>query len=369
MEGNEFFVDEWGNMNYTASKEEMEMKRIFAIILLISMLLTLAGCSGLEKNPTQPTTKPTIQTQPDATKPGYVAKNKLSNPNATETTQKLYDYLCSLRGKGCLIGQQDNPDATNPDSLMDQISQATGKMPAIRGFDYQNSDFGGVNELATQWWNDGGIVAITWHMDTYFQGGKNEAMVDQIANWDDVLTPGTDTHNAFVGGMDQAAMALLQLQEAGVTVIWQPFYQFDNNTFWWGKGGPKNFVKLWQLMYDRYTGHWGLNNLIWVLPYSDHGIACNQWYPGEEYCDILGAASADGSVQKQMVQILRSVSDTKPTCLYACHENPDPKELAATPWAWFTVSDIQENSIENLRQLYSSKYTVTRDELPGFIGK
>ena len=35
--------------------------------------------------------------------------------------------------------------------------------------------------------------------------------------------------------------------------------------FWWGnKKGKDGIAKLWKMMYDRYTNHFKLNNLLWV---------------------------------------------------------------------------------------------------------
>ena len=33
---------------------------------------------------------------------------KLTNPNATAEAVRLYDYLCSLNGRGCLTGQMES---------------------------------------------------------------------------------------------------------------------------------------------------------------------------------------------------------------------------------------------------------------------
>lgn len=64
--------------------------------------------------------------------------------------------------------------------------------------------------------------------------------------------------------MDKVGAALQELQNQGVTVLWRPFHEFDGKWFWWCKGGPEYFVRLWQLMYRHFTQDLGLNNLIWV---------------------------------------------------------------------------------------------------------
>ena len=86
-------------------------------------------------------------------------------------------------------------------------------------------------------------------------------------------------------------------------------------------------------MYDRYTNHWGLDNLIWVLPHSGNGTAYSNWYPGDEYCDIIGADSYNGGVQNRLYKLLTMVSDSgKPYCFHECGTNPTAEELQTTPW-------------------------------------
>ena len=331
--------------------------RMLSVVALILCILLLAGCSApaVPEETTAPTEPPTGPA--------------LSNPNATAEAEKLYGYLCSLSGTAVLSGQMESTWMGSPDYEMDYIFETTGKYPAIRGLDYMHDDFAGVNERAKKWWSEGGIVTIMWHTGCDFYGEWADALADEIADWDATLTPGTPEYEAFIAGMDKAAEALLELQEAGVPVIWRPFHEFDGRWFWWGKGGSENFIKLWQLMYDRYTNHWGLNNLIWVLPYSGNGKAYGNWYPGDEYCDILGADSYDGGVQNRLYKLLTMVSDDgKPYCFHECGTNPTAEELQTTPWVWFmtwhTDHITKNNAPDDPKELYNSDYVITKDELP-----
>ena len=329
-------------------------------LTLISLLLCaafLAGCASPAAS-----TPTTIAAEPPS-------GPSLSNPNATEEAKALYAYLCSLNGNAVLSGQMESTWMGSPDYEMDYIYEKTGKYPAIRGLDYMHDDFAGVNERAKKWWEEGGIVTIMWHTGCDFYGEWADALADDISNWEATLTPGTAEHEAFLAGMDKAAQALLELQEAGVPVIWRPFHEFDGRWFWWGKGGSDNFIRLWQLMYDRYTSHWGLNNLIWVLPYSGNGRAYGNWYPGDEYCDILGADSYDGGVQNRLYKLLSVLSDDgKPYCFHECGTNPTAEELQTTPWVWFmtwhTDHITKHNDPEALKALYCNDYVITKDELP-----
>ena len=343
----------------------MNKLRIVALLLCVAVL---CGCGQLQDPNAGAATESSAPTETTAYSDGYEETNILSNPNANVTTQKVYDYLCSLSGQYCLSGQQESTWMGSADYEINYIYEKTGKYPAIRGLDYMHDDFEGVNRRAIEWWNKGGLVTIMWHTGCNFSGEWADAIADSISDWDARLTEGTEEYDAFVAGMDKAAQALLELQEAGVTVIWRPFHEFDGRWFWWGKGGSNTFIKLWQLMYDRYTEHWGLNNLIWVLPYSGNGKAYGNWYPGDEYCDIVGADSYDGGAQNKLYQKLTLVCDSKPYCFHECGTNPTAEELQTTPWIWFmtwhTDYITDKNDPGALSELYNSEYVLTLDELP-----
>lgn len=353
-------------------------KHLTKLLALLLALLILCGCAAVpaETTGSQETTAPADDstTAPETTGPvddGYEEKHKLSNPNANVTTQKIYDYICELSGKGVMAAQQESTWMGSDNYEFEYIFDKTGKYPAMRGLDYMNDDFKGVNERAIKWWNQGGLVTICWHCGSDFSGSWSECMNTTVPDWKATLTEGTPENEAFLAGMDKAAKALLELQDAGVTVIWRPFHEFDGKWFWWGKAGAKAFTQLWQMMYDRYTNYWGLNNLIWVLGYSGGGKTYPLWYPGDEYCDILGADSYDGGAQNgAYVKLTKIGVEGKPYCFHECGTNPTAEELKTTPWTWFmtwhTEHITDQNDPAALNELYNDDYVITLDELPSF---
>lgn len=196
------------------------------------------------------------------------------------------DYIRSIYGNYILSGQQESTWKGTPDYEMNYVKEKTDRIPVIRGLDYINQDFDGVTQRSMEWWEQGGIVSICWHWGTPPNGVGYESSKGAI-DLDEALIDGTDLNKGMIEQMDRVAEELKKLQDAGVPVLWKPFHEFDGVWFWWGKGGSDNFIKLWQLMYDRYTNHHGLNNLIWVLGYS--GEVNDNWYPGDEFVDIVGA--------------------------------------------------------------------------------
>jgi hypothetical protein len=175
--------------------------------------------------------------------------------------------------------------------------------------------------------------------------------------------------------MDKAVPALQKLLEEGIPVIWRPFHELDGGWFWWGKGGPDNFKKLWQIMYDRYTNHWGLNNLIWVLGYSGNGKDYDKWYPGDQYVDVAGADSyTPGPNQVLFNKVKNVVGDKKPIVFHECGTIPTVQQLKDTGagWLWFMtwhtdfISKETNNTKANINAIYNDDYVITLDELPSF---
>ncbi|MCD7872531.1 MAG: glycoside hydrolase family 26 protein [Clostridiales bacterium] len=302
------------------------------------------------------------------------AEMKLSNPNANESAKKVYNYICSIFQNSVISGQQESTWMDSPDYEINYLNRSTGKLPAIRGFDFMNDDFDGVVQRAKDWWEKGGIVTICWHCGADFNNGYDECMQDEIKDWNDVLTPGASKYTEFINNMDKAGKALLSLQEAGVPVLWRPFHEFDGGWFWWGKGGAENFCSLWKLMYHHFTYDLKLNNLIWVLGYSHNGSGLDKWYPGDEYCDIVGADSYEvekNGAEKGLFNKSKRVSSAKkPLFLHECGKIPSEKQFKDVPWGafmtWHTEQLTEQNTHEELNLIYNSDYVITLDELPDF---
>ncbi len=296
--------------------------------------------------------------------------DSLSNKKADERTVKIYEYLKETEKNGVLSAQQESTWMGSDDYELNYIYSASGKYPAIRGFDYMNDDFKGVNKRALEWWNRGGLVTICWHTGSNFSGEWNDAKNDDISDWDKALTQGTPEYDALIKGMDKGAEALSQLQEKGVTVLWRPFHEFDGDWFWWSRGGAENFKKLWKLMYARYTDYWKLNNLIWVLGYSHKAEKIEKWYVGNEFCDIIGTDSYEKGAHPELYKTLKKLYTKKPLCLHECGENPTAKELSKTKWLWFMTWHTEyltdNNTPEMLKELYNSESVITLDKLPDF---
>jgi len=300
----------------------------------------------------------------------YSGGGKLSNPKASAQTQSLYNFLCDTYGNHVISGQQESTWMGSENYEFDIIRNASGKYPALRGLDYMGDDFAGCNRRAISWYKQGGIVTICWHCGSDFRGSHTESMNTDL-NWNAALTEGTAEYQALIAGMDKGAKALQELQKAGVPVIWRPFHEFDGKWFWWGKGGADNFKKLWQIMYDRYTNYWGLDNLIWSLGYC--GDVNPGWYPGDQYVDIIGADTYVNHTESLAAMYNKTAQVAKkPVCLHENGPIPDPEKMKAdgAKWLWFMtwhtsfIDSNQFNTASYLKRVYNSDYMLTLDELP-----
>ena len=296
----------------------------------------------------------------------------LSNENAIDSAKTVYAYLQEIWGSACLTGQMESTWMTSPDYEMDILRKHTGKLPAVRGLDFMHNDFQGVVNRSIAWWKQGGIPHICWHTGSDFASGYNESKSHNL-DWDKALTPGTAEYTQLLAAMDRAVPYLQQLEDAGVPVLWRPFHELDGGWFWWSKGGSDAFVRLWQLMYSRYTDFWGLDNLIWLLGYSGNGGNMAAWYPGDDYVDVIGADSySPGANGRLYAEVASIAPEGMPIVFHECGSIPTESQMksADAPWAMFMVwhttflTDGKSNTPASLKKIYTGDWFITLDELP-----
>ncbi len=320
--------------------------KIMAAILVAAMMLSV-GCGAKKAAPV-----------PDVS--GLVLSGR------SEKTTAVFDYIRDNFGKVIISAQQESTWMGSVDYEMDYLMEKTGKLPAIRGLDFMNDDFDGVAERALAWDKKGGIVTICWHTGVDISGYEESKKDDP--DFDKLLTPGTEEYNTLMKAWDKAAKTLQRLRDANVPVLWRPFHEFDGKWFWWGKGGPENFIKLWRMMYDKFTNEYGLDNLIWVLGYSDK--MRDGWYPGDEYVDIIGSDNYDKSTNVSAWNKLLTIT-SKPMAFHECGMVPSVErfENDGAIWSWFMIwhtTWLTDNKDDNLKEVLNSEKVITLDELPAF---
>ncbi len=290
------------------------------------------------------------------------------NPNATKQAKNLLCYLYSQYKNHVLSGQQET-SWSNPQGDIDWYTSNGMKPPAILGGDYLYPN--GTTDRAIAYWKAGGIPMIRYHMgappkaDTY-EDSKGSA------NLDNVLKDGTQENASFKSKLDYAAAELAKLQSQDVPVLWAPFHEVQaNGWFWWSKGSGPQFVALWKYTFDYLTKTKGLNNLVWLMPFS--GSPTSPYYPGKQYLDISGP---DTYAENQPFTGLYSsakgiIGDSVPIPLHETGRIPSPSQMfpSAAPWVLFSVwagyqSDGTHNNLNDIKSVYADPHTVTRDEVP-----
>lgn len=317
----------------------------------------------------------------------------LVNPNATMEAKSLISYLTDVYGKHIISGQQELCGSHNyegSEAEFKYIQDKTGKLPALRGFDFMNYRGNGLlwddkcAERVIEWYQTkGGIPSVCWH---WFSPGNIGKKADSSFYTKDTtfsitkaLTSGTTENKALLNDIEFMATKFKQLQDAKVPVLFRPLHEAEGAWFWWGAEGPKPCVELYRLLYDKFTNEYGLNNLIWVWTSYTYETS-SSWYPGNDVVDIVGYdkynakdglpnGSAISSTFYNLVQltggkklVTMSENDTIPKVgnlkdemagwLYFC------------PWYGWWLTGEQNNPVNWLTEMYKSDYCITLDELP-----
>jgi mannan endo-1,4-beta-mannosidase len=228
------------------------------------------------------------------------------SPNAQPNVAQLMQFLDSVKGNHVLSGQQEIAwDLKRNDEDFDYILKTTGKLPAVRGFDfleYVYSPSVRANQNATEraiaWARAGGIVNFCCHMfmDTgspagspqFYVPGANGNSTGTTFDISKAVVSGTTENTEYLAKLDIIASELKKLRDAGVVVVWRPFHEASGGWFWWSAKGAAPLKQAWRIMFDRFTVMHGLNNLIWCFnPTDPIGTNLANWYPGDDVVDMI----------------------------------------------------------------------------------
>lgn len=328
----------------------------------------------------------------------------LSNPYANLKTQNIYQYLKAVYGKRTLAGQCTNY-GTNTET--DALYLGLGKYPALRTFDfiYDSLSFCKNNpkaedvKLAIDWSNEGGLVVFDWHWYApckecaFYAEDTSFELSNAVTELDIALLDYTEVQKLYADGkisletvmlvadIDNISRLMQRMEDENVTVLWRPLHEASGGWFWWGASGADAYKWLWQLMYERMTNYFGLDNLIWVWN-GQHA----DWYPGDEYCDIVSldiynSAYDYSASPSNFAELSGWAENGKLVTMSECATMPDPELIVRDNayWLWFAVwnwdyivvngtTELSDayTSFEMMEKVYNSEAIITRDELPKF---
>ncbi len=330
----------------------------------------------------------------------------LSNPNASETTRRLYNYLCDVYGEHIISGQQEYCGSHNynswndPDTYIkdneaefEYILEKTGEQPAIRGIDFLNYNTtttwrDDAPERCIEWVNEyGGIATVSWHWNVPVEEGSTEAaFYVESANATyttfsitNALTEGTWENEVLMADIAYIAEQLTKLKDADVPILWRPLHEAEGAWFWWGAEGPEPCKQLYRLLYDQLTNVYGLDNLIWTWTGYTYETSAD-WYPGDDVVDLVGYDkynAKDGlpnlsSISSTFYSLVQSTDGEKMVAMTENDTIPSLENLLKDkaawlyfcPWYMNYLTSEQNNPVDNLVEIYQSDYCITLDELP-----
>ncbi len=290
--------------------------------------------------------------KPPASPMDWVVSHPPVNPQATPEACALLDFLYRISGRQTLTGQHNFPDRQLYSTGL--AAARDGKTPALYGTDWGFAAVGDkdsayvrhrtVRTLIRQW-QDGSVIAVCWHAvpptedePVTFSGSVQSRLTD--AQFQALLTPGTNTHRHWCVQVDMIAEYLRQLQEARVPVLWRPLHEINGDWFWWNGvlGDAAHGTKqLYRLLYDRLVHFHRLNNLLWVWNPDRPSRADRQfvdYFPGHDMVDVL-ALDCYGAFEQPYYDDLNALSEGKVLAIGETAHSPAPEVYRTQPkWAY-----------------------------------
>ena len=325
------------------------MKRLFMLILCCRLgCIDHCSCQDagngkvdcLEINPSPAATvefdiQPLVTPQPGA--------------SAAKLHQFLLDNFQRRIISGVMTLKSLSTTSGNAQNEISWLYEKTGKKPALLGLDFMdhtgavqpkwinNPD---VIQDAIAWNSSNGIVALCWHWrdPSHITNGFYTEKTDFDPR--KIFEPQSAEYAAMMRDMDIVAGYLRTLQENDVPVIWRPLHEASGRWFWWGSQGPEACKKIWQIMFDKFVNEHELRNLIWVWT-SEAGSNAANWYPGDEYVDMIGLDVYDegnhGSQMPAFEAFKKIFNGKKMLALSECGSIPEMAAMKKdrTIWSYY----------------------------------
>ena len=315
----------------------------------------------------------------------HIASNVVI-PNPSAATTDLYRFLSKTYGKVILSGQYGG------DVEFNRIKSVSGRTPLIRGFDLieyspsrvAHGSTSTETEKAIAWHAQNGIVTFAWHWNApkdlidqpgkeWWRGFYTEATTFDVTKA--MNNTASEEYTLIIRDIDAIAIQLKKLKDANVPVLWRPLHEAEGAWFWWGAKGPEPCKWLWKLAFDRLVNYHQLDNLIWVWT-STASAAAVDWYPGDNYVDIIGADIylPAGTYTSNFIMFDNLASIFGGKKIITLSENgpmPDPERLflERAAWNWFCtwggsfITDGLSNSAAHINTVFNHEYVITLDEL------
>ena len=308
-------------------------------------------------------------------------------PGASPQAQKLLCYLYSQYGNHVLSGQQEANWNASPTDIS-WYNTNIGKYPAIDGSDFLYTNGASCSSVtasttrAIAYWNAGGLTMFRYHVGEPVAGstcaqdcymGANCAEPTTTAAGSlltNAITAGTAENTAWNNRLNYMAVQIGAMKAANVPIILALFHETQSNGwFWWAQGTAAEFVALYKYSFNYLTVTKGLNNIIWLMPYS--GSPTGSFYPGASVVDIAGGDTY-GTNQPftSLYSSMKGIAgSTMPLALHETGLIPTPGAMfpTAAPWILFNIwagYETSNNTVANIKSVYADSHLITRDLIP-----
>jgi mannan endo-1,4-beta-mannosidase len=349
---------------------------------MVAPFLLLSSASVVAAQP------PPLASPPAAVQP--------CDPLATAEVREVLGILASAQQRGrVLTGQVEadsHDDAAGGSKTFtrrdwDTVHGITGQRPAIWGgqFLWGNTTWAApyrqeMVDWAAQLWLGGGAVGnrslahVNFHLCP-----PTPAFASRACHWSDIegkghnppslgdamLTAGSAENVIWLAQLDVMAGYLAQLQRRAVPVLWRPFHEANGGWFWWGQ--QPRFAELWAQVFERFTQHHGLHNLVWVYGPSGQ-LPIGPTYPGAGMVDVLGqdtyaksaGTAADGFTAAAYADLVGTAAG-KVVALTEVGLAPGDKVLASQNHSYFLMwgnFETTANTPADLSALYNGPYAL-----------
>ncbi|MDR1527154.1 MAG: glycoside hydrolase family 26 protein [Dysgonamonadaceae bacterium] len=323
----------------------------------------------------------------------------LAIKNPSPEALRLYEFLKENYGRKIISGTVANVSWNTNEA--EWVHHHTGKYPALNAFDYIFLFASPANwidyshtQVVEDWWENRGMVSCMWHWNVPKRKGVNDySFYTDETDFDirEALKPGTAENEIVMSDLQKITNYLLLLKNKNIPVLWRPLHEAKGNLgkypgggawFWWGAKGSESFKILWRLMFNHFETN-GLNNLIWVWTSESDD---EEWYPGDEYVDIIGRDMYNLTEVAGMLAEFNKLKNSYPDKIITLSECGNIAQIPAqwnvgATWSWFmswydyerTVNpnsnafnseNHQHLSISFWKNAFSDERVISRDKMP-----
>ena len=172
-----------------------------------------------------------------------------------------------------------------------------GDNPAFHESDFmwhENDTLAGPDvEASKKAYERGAVVGYCWHLrgmnSNSFYAKQNQEWTADKELARNIVSGKPREENPALNWLltELDTLVIPIIKELGFPVVFRPWHEMNGGWFWWGSANisPEEYIKLYRITVD-YMREKGLRNVLYA--WSPDTRATFEYYPGDEYVDILG---------------------------------------------------------------------------------